>query len=69
MVLGRIFGPKRDEVTEGGENCVMNSSLICTLHQYYNIIRMIRSKRIRWVGACSTHSADERCVQNFGWQA
>jgi hypothetical protein len=30
-VLRRIFGPKRDEVT--GENCIMKSLMICTLHQ------------------------------------
>jgi hypothetical protein len=29
MVLRRIFGPKRDEVT--GENCIMRSTMICTL--------------------------------------
>jgi hypothetical protein len=32
-VLRRIFGPKRDELKEGGENCIMRSSIICTLHQ------------------------------------
>jgi hypothetical protein len=30
-VLRRIFGPKRDEVTEDGENCIMRSFVICTL--------------------------------------
>jgi hypothetical protein len=32
-VLRRIFEPKRDEVTEGGENCIMKSFVICTLRQ------------------------------------
>jgi hypothetical protein len=32
-VLRRIFGPKRDEVTGNGENCIMKSFMICTLHQ------------------------------------
>jgi hypothetical protein len=33
-VLRRIFGPKRDEVSEkGGENCIMRSFVICTLRQ------------------------------------
>jgi hypothetical protein len=31
-VLRRIFGPKRDEVTNG-ENCIMKSFMICTLRQ------------------------------------
>jgi hypothetical protein len=32
-VLRRIFGLKKDGVTEGGENCIMRSCIICTLHQ------------------------------------
>jgi hypothetical protein len=32
-VLRRIFGPKRDEVTEGGENYITRSFVICTLRQ------------------------------------
>jgi hypothetical protein len=32
-VLRRIFGPKRDEVTGGGENCITRSFVICTLRQ------------------------------------
>jgi hypothetical protein len=32
-VLRRIFGPKKDEVTESWENCIMRCSIICTPHQ------------------------------------
>jgi hypothetical protein len=32
-VLRRIFAPKRDEVQEVGENCVMRSFITCTLLQ------------------------------------
>jgi hypothetical protein len=32
-VLRKIFGPKRDDVTGGGENYIMNSLMICTVHQ------------------------------------
>ena len=28
-VLRRVFGPKRDEVTENGENYIMRSLMIC----------------------------------------
>jgi hypothetical protein len=28
-VLRGVFGPKRDEVTENGENYIMRSSMIC----------------------------------------
>jgi hypothetical protein len=30
-VLRRIFGPKRDEVMEVGENCIMRSFITCTV--------------------------------------
>jgi hypothetical protein len=30
--LRKIFGPKRDEVTGGGENYIMRSLMIFTLH-------------------------------------
>jgi len=29
-VLRRVFGPKRDEVTENGENYIMRILVICT---------------------------------------
>jgi hypothetical protein len=32
-VLRRTFGPKRDEVTGGGENCITRSFVIYTLRQ------------------------------------
>jgi hypothetical protein len=32
-VLRRIFGPKRDYVMGGEENCIMRICMICTLHQ------------------------------------
>jgi hypothetical protein len=32
-VLRRLFGPKRDEGTRKGENCILRSFLICPLHQ------------------------------------
>jgi uncharacterized membrane protein len=47
-VLRRIFGPKRDEVT-GGWRKLHNEDL----HNLYfspNIIRMIKSIKMRWKG-------------------
>jgi hypothetical protein len=32
-VLRRIFGPKRDDVTGFGENCIMRSFITCTPRQ------------------------------------
>jgi hypothetical protein len=48
MVLRRIFGPRRDEVM-GDWRKLYNEEL----HNLYfspNIIRMIKSRRMRWAG-------------------
>jgi hypothetical protein len=47
-VLRRIFGPKRDEVT-GGWRKLRNEELH-TLYSSPSIIRMIKSRRMRWSG-------------------
>jgi hypothetical protein len=46
-VLRRIFGPKRDEVT--GEWRKLREDLR-DLHSSPSIIRIIKSKRMRWRG-------------------
>jgi hypothetical protein len=46
-VLRRVFGPKR-EWWDAGEDCIMKSFITFTLHQ--NIIREIKSRRLRWTG-------------------
>jgi hypothetical protein len=47
-VLRRIFGPKRDEVT-GGWGKLHNEELH-NLYSSPSIIRMIKSRRMRWAG-------------------
>jgi hypothetical protein len=47
-VLKRTFGPKRDEVT-GGWRTQHNEELH-TLNSSPNIIRMLKSRRMRWMG-------------------
>jgi hypothetical protein len=47
-VLRRIFGPKRDEVT-GDRRKLLNEELH-SLYSSPNIIRMIKSRRMRWAG-------------------
>jgi len=47
-VLRRIFGPKRDEVT--GEWRKLHNEELSDLCCSLNIIRMIKSRRMRWVG-------------------
>jgi hypothetical protein len=47
-VLRRIFGPKRDEVT--GEWRKFHSEELNILYSSSNIIRQIKSRRMRWAG-------------------
>jgi hypothetical protein len=47
-VLRRICGPKRDEVT--GEWRRLHNEEIYALYSSPNIIRVIKSRRLRWVG-------------------
>jgi hypothetical protein len=46
-VLRRIFGPKRDEVT--GEWRKLHNEELNDLYCSSNIIRVIKSRRMRWV--------------------
>jgi hypothetical protein len=47
-VLRRIFGPKRDEVTEGWRK--LHNEELHNLYSSPSIIRMIKSRRMRWAG-------------------
>jgi hypothetical protein len=47
-VLRRIFGPKRDEVTGGWRK--LHDEELHNLYSSPNIIRMMKSRRIRWAG-------------------
>jgi hypothetical protein len=47
-VLGRIFGPKRDEVT--GEWRRLHNEDLNGLYSSPNIIQVIRSRGMRWAG-------------------
>jgi hypothetical protein len=47
-VLRRIFGPKRDEVT--GDWRKLHNEELHNLYSSPNIIRMIKSRRMRWAG-------------------
>jgi hypothetical protein len=56
-VLRSIFGPKREEMVEHWRRLHSEE-----LHNFYtspNIIRVIKSRRMRWAG-------DGKCIQNRG---
>jgi hypothetical protein len=65
-VLRRIFGPKRDEVI-GGWRKLYNEEL----HNLYclpSIIRMIKSRRMRWAGHVA-QMGEEEYIQDFDGKA
>jgi hypothetical protein len=47
-MLRRIFGPKRDEVTGGWRK--LHNEELHNLYSSPSIIRMIKSRRMRWTG-------------------
>jgi hypothetical protein len=47
-VLRRVFGPKRDEVTGGWRK--LHNEELHKLYSSSSIIRMIKSRRMRWAG-------------------
>ena len=47
-MLRRIFGPKKDEVTRGWRK--LHSEELHNLYSSPSIIRMIKSRRMRWAG-------------------
>ena len=48
MVLGRIFGPRRDEVT--GEWRRLHNEELNDMYCSPNSVRGIKSRRMRWAG-------------------
>jgi len=59
MVLGRIFGPRRDKVT--GEWRRLHNEELNDLYPSPNIVRVIKSRRMRWAGHVA-HMGEERGV-------
>jgi hypothetical protein len=54
-VLRRIFGPRRDEVT--GDWRRLHNEEINVLYSSPNIVRVIKSRRMRWAGHVAVMSA------------
>jgi hypothetical protein len=65
-VLRRIFGPKRDEMT--GEWKKFHSEELHNLYSSPDIIRQVKSRRMRWAGHVA-RMGEERSVQGFGGKA
>jgi hypothetical protein len=58
--LRRIFGPKREEVAGGWRR--LHNEELHNLYGVLNIIRVIKSRRIRWASQCSMHGIDAKCI-------
>jgi hypothetical protein len=63
-VLRKISGSKRDEITEDWMGFLNEE-----FHDLYceqNVIRVNKSKRMRWVGHVARIAEEERCIQGLG---
>ena len=58
MVLRRIFGSRRDEVT--GEWRRMHNEELNDLYSSPNIVRVIKSRRMRWAGHVACMGEERR---------
>jgi hypothetical protein len=64
-VLRRIFRPMREEMVGGWRR--QHSEELHNLYAFPDIIREIKSRRMRWTGHAA-RMGNERCVQYFGWK-
>jgi hypothetical protein len=60
-VLRRIFGPKRNEVT-GGRRKLHNEQAAAWFVLFAKYNRIIRSRRMWWMGACGINGGEEERV-------
>jgi hypothetical protein len=56
----RIFGPKKEEVARGRRR--LHNEELHNLYASLDIIRVIKSRRMRWVGQVARMETDEKCI-------
>ena len=63
IVLRRLFGPARDEVT--GEGRRLHNEELNDLYSSPNIVRMIKSRRMRWAGHVACMGEERGCIGSW----
>ena len=63
VVLRRIFGPRRDKVT--GEWKRLHNEELNDLYSSPNIVRVIKSRRMRWAGHVAPMSEVRGCIGSW----
>jgi len=63
MVFRRIFGPRRDEVT--GEWRRHHDEELNDLYSSPNIVRVIKSRRMRWAGHVARMGLERGCIGSW----
>jgi len=63
-VLRKILRFRKDKVI--GEWRILHNEGLCDLYCPLNVIQVIKSRSVRWIGACTMNGGDERCLQGFG---
>jgi hypothetical protein len=66
-VLRRIFGPKRDEMIESWGK--LHNEELRNLNSSQSIIRMIKSRRVRWAGYVAQNCWIRRMHIGFWWES
>jgi len=60
MVLRRIFGPRKDEVT--GKWRREHNEVLNDIYPSPNIVRVIKSRRMRWAGHVARMGEERGCI-------